>query len=164
MSMVEVANSFMARVSGLCGASPAGWWLSHTPRTANLAADALAKHARECMLAPSIFVCSPLSRTLWIQQGPSAPGSWVVTLDGSTVPLPGFSRGTSGAATLLWRLDLGSPATLVAVALSSTAWSMAVSAETAALQQALGLLCAPTTLSSVQPLIEGIFSVADVDP
>ena len=87
-----------------------------------------------------------------------------MTLDGSTVPVLGFSRGTSGAATLLWRLDLGSPATLVAVALSSTAWSTAVSAETAALQQAFGLLCAPTTLSSVQPLMEGIFSVADVDP
>ena len=66
-------------------------------------------------------------------------------MDGSTVPSPPSSRGTSGAAAILWAV--GTDPRPVASALSSHLWATAISAEIAAVQLALSWLAA-TPLSA----------------
>ena len=287
VTLVKLVNSVMANVPGLSGVSPEGWWISHTPRTSNAAADFFAKLARDHMhllsslqsisvpyvsgelstevppaatvelrasrgkvpepMGPAvacekalpdaschvtgqkdasshetaqssyaaakqaassvpphegaplrgepvalsaspcdpsgqtpvsssmyssiIFVCAPSAWASWQQQGPQAPGLWRLTLDGSTVPVPGYSRGASGCAALLWRTCQGRPAQLVAVALASSSWSTAVSAEAAALQLATGLLHAIIPLSRATagilqspPALSDVLTVGDDIP
>ena len=160
-SFVRSANDAMQRVPGLSGTGPDAWWISHITRWHNLLADACSKFARESTIALTLFVLSQHDWQAWRTSGP-AGSCWYMTLDGSTVPEPGFAKGTSGAAALLWHKPSGAlRARLVAVAASSSWWSTAASSEAAALQLAFALLEASTALSID---LQGIFAIGDPEP
>ena len=139
-ALVSSANSFIAALPLRHGHCPDYWWISHTRRSGNSAADEVARQAREHLASLTIIIHDVSLWSSWCAHGPQTGANYFCTCDGSTVPERPSARGSSGAACILWAA--GCEPRPVATTLLSHFWATAISAEIAAVQLALAWLSA----------------------
>ena len=102
------ANDFMYTMGSVSGDHHEYWWISHVTRWHNTFADAMSKYAREVALPLTLLIFDTALWESWLAQGSVMNGKWCLSLDGSTLPCDGYSKGTSGVAAILWHVHVGS--------------------------------------------------------